>query len=161
MFGKDSRIAVVGAGAIGRVVAVLVSEAGYDVEIVCKYEDLADRVRTDGLHVFGAKDDHRAEMPAVADISGLKEKKNIVFLAIKVTDMLDAAARLLPFLEDTSVVVSLQNGICEDALGEVFGRERTIGCVVGWGGTMHTPGELEMTSTGKFVIGNIDNRPDP
>ncbi len=72
MFGKDSRIAVVGAGAIGGVVAALVSEVGYDVEIVCKYEDLAERVRTDGLHVFGAKGDHRAVMPAVADAMGLQ-----------------------------------------------------------------------------------------
>ncbi len=36
-----------------------------------------------------------------------------------------------------------------------------MGCVVGWGSTMHSPGEIEMTSTGEFVIGNIDNKTDP
>jgi 2-dehydropantoate 2-reductase len=58
------------------------------------------------------------------------------------------------------MVVSLQNGICEDALAEVLGRQRVIGCVVGWGATHRRPAELEVTSEGKFVIGNIDHKPD-
>jgi 2-dehydropantoate 2-reductase len=54
----------------------------------------------------------------------------------------------------------MQNGICEENLANIVGRERTTGCIVGWGATMHNPGELEMTSTGTFVIGNLDNRVD-
>jgi 2-dehydropantoate 2-reductase len=71
-----------------------------------------------------------------------------------------AAKQVLPFLKDNSAVVSMQNGICEDLLAEIVGQERTIGCVVGWGATMHQPGELEMTSTGEFVIGNLNNQID-
>ena len=51
--GKGGRIAVIGAGAVGGVVAAFVSEAGYSVKIVCKHEDLADRIRTEGIHLFG------------------------------------------------------------------------------------------------------------
>jgi 2-dehydropantoate 2-reductase len=36
----------------------------------------------------------------------------------------------------------------------VAGPDRTIGCVVGWGSTMHEPGRVEMTSGGEFVLGN-------
>jgi len=159
--GTGNSIAVIGAGAVGAVVAALVSEAGYNVEIVCKHADLAERIRTEGIHLTGAKGEHRVAMPAVADVAELKETKDIIFLATKATDMLEVAEELLPFLKDTSVVVSLQNGICEDALGGIIGRDRIVGCVVGWGSTMHSPGEIEMTSTGEFVIGTIDNRPDP
>ena len=49
VFGKDGRIVVVGAGAVGGVVAALVSEVGYHVEIVCKYSDLVDRIKADGI----------------------------------------------------------------------------------------------------------------
>ena len=83
-----------------------------------------------------------------------------MLLATKATECVDAARELLPFLRDDSILVSLQNGICEQALAEIVGRERVMGCVVGWGATMHGPGELEVTSDGEFVIGNIDGRPD-
>lgn len=160
MIDGGSRIAVVGAGAIGGITAALMANEGYNVEVVCKYRELADTIRTAGLHVFGANGNFKVPMPAVAQASELSDKKDVVFLAVKATDMLAAANDILPFLGESSVVVSMQNGICEDALARVVGRERTIGCVVGWGGTMHRPAELEMTSTGEFVIGNIDNQPD-
>ena len=35
-----------------------------------------------------------------------------------------------------------------------------IGCVVGWGATNRGAADLEVTSEGEFVIGNIDHRPD-
>lgn len=160
MIGRESTITVVGTGAIGGIIAACMAGAGYKVETVCKYADLAETIQSSGIHVFGVKGDFRVSMPAVAHISELSEQKDVFFLATKATDMLEAARDLLPFLKETSVVVSMQNGICEDALAEIFGRHRTIGCVVGWGATMHSPGELEMTSTGEFVIGNIDNKPD-
>lgn len=160
MFGKESRIAVIGAGAIGGISAGFMAEAGYNVEVVCKYQELADKIESSGLHILGEKGEHKVSIPAVAKISELSEQKDVVFLATKATDMMAAANDLPPFLTDTSVVVSMQNGICEDALAEIFGRERTIACVVGWGATMHNLGELEMTSPGEFVIGNIDNKPD-
>jgi 2-dehydropantoate 2-reductase len=160
MYGKDARIAVIGVGAIGGVSAGFMARAGCNVEVVCKYQELAEKIKSNGLHIFGVRGDHKVSMPAVAKISELSEKKDVIFLATKATDMMAAAKNLLPFLTDSSVVVSMQNGICEDALAEIFGRERTIACVVGWGAIMHTQGELEMTSTGEFVIGNIDNKPD-
>ncbi|MBN2255634.1 MAG: 2-dehydropantoate 2-reductase [Deltaproteobacteria bacterium] len=160
MIDRKSSVAVVGAGAIGGVTAAFMAKEGYDVEVVCKYQDLADRIRSEGLRVFGARGDFTVSMPAVARVADLSDKKDVVFLATKATDMLAAARDLLPLLRDSSVIVSMQNGICEDALARVMGRNRVIGCVVGWGGTMHRPGELEMTSTGEFVIGNIDNEPD-
>lgn len=72
---------------------------------------------------------------------------------------MDAAEKLLPFLKENSLVVSMQNGICEESLAEVLGKKRVIGCVVMWGATMHAPGELEITSMGDFAIGNIVDIP--
>lgn len=62
---------------------------------------------------------------------------------------------MLPLLREDSLVVSMQNGICTDALAAIVGKERTVGCVIGWGATMHGPGELEMTSGGDFIIGRL------
>ena len=156
---KDKKILVVGTGAIGGICAALIAKAGYQIEVICKYPELAQKITNEGLKISGIYGDMQVKMPAFASISELKEMKDIVLLATKATDMMDPSKELLPFLHEKSLVVSLQNGICEEILGEVLGKNRVIGCVVGWGATMHAPGELEMTSTGEFVIGNIDNSP--
>jgi 2-dehydropantoate 2-reductase len=98
---------------------------------------------------------------AVRTVSELTPGPDVVFLATKATDMLAAAEDLLPLLKPGALVVSLQNGLCEEALGRVLGPERVVGCVVGWGATMHGPAELEMTSTGEFVLGALDGRSQP
>ncbi len=160
MTGTDSRIAVVGAGAIGGITAAVLARAGFDVEVVCKHQDTVDRAVGPGLHVFGVMGDFRVPVKAVKSITNLSGAKDVVFLAVKAADAVPAAEELLQFLDDNSILVSLQNGICEDALAHVVGRGRVIGCVVGWGATMHGPAELEMTSSGEFVVGNIDHRDD-
>lgn len=157
---KGADIAVVGAGAIGGVTAAILARAGWDLEIVCKHWEIVDCANSQGLHVFGVKGDYRVRLKAVKDIADLSGPKDVVLLATKANDCLAAARNLLPFLRQDSAVVSFQNGMCEEALAEVLGRERMVGCVVGWGATMHGPGELEVTSGGDFVIGNIDHRPD-
>ena len=161
MLSENSKVAMVGAGAIGGVIAAFISKAGYDLEIVCKHRDLAEKIKDDGIDITGIKGDHRIKMKAVESISDLSESKDLVFLATKANDCVAAAKDLIPFLKPDSTVVSLQNGISEHALAEVLGKERVIGCVVGWGASnISGQGELEVTSEGEFVIGNIDNKPD-
>lgn len=157
---QQSKMVVIGAGAIGGITAACLKKAGRDVAVVCKYPELAEKIKTRGLHVTGVKGDFFAAMPAVAQTSDLDGKKDVVFLATKAAAIQEAAQQLLPFLHEDSAVVSLQNGICEPALAEIIGPNRVIGCVVGWGATMLAPGELEMTSQGEFVIGNLDGRRD-
>lgn len=158
---KDWNILVVGAGGIGGCSAVLLAAAGYKVQVVCKHPDLAHKIEQKGLSLQGVKGEILLKMPAVATISELQEKVDLVLLATKATDMSEAAQELLPFLHDNSLVVSMQNGICEPALAEIVGAKRVVGCVVGWGATMLAPGELEMTSTGEFVIGALDPKVSP
>lgn len=160
MLNEKSKIGIIGAGAIGGITGAFLAKAGRDVEIVCKRREITDIALSSGLQITGVKGDHLVKMKAVKDIGDMSGPKDIIFHATKATDLAESAEQLLPFLKEDSVVVSLQNGICEDALAEIVGRNRVIGCVVGWGATMLGPGRLEMTSKGEFVIGNIDNRPD-
>lgn len=160
MLTKESKVAVIGAGAIGGITAAFIKQSGCDLEIVCKHQDTVDKISEHGIHITGLKGEHRIQLKAVKDISDLSESKDLVFLATKSTDCLAAAQDLLPVLKPDSVVVSLQNGICEHALSEVLGKNRIIGCVVGWGASHNGPAELEVTSEGEFVIGNIDHITD-
>jgi 2-dehydropantoate 2-reductase len=160
MISKDTKIVIIGAGAIGGITAAFIKKAGWDPLLVCKHQETADLSVSPGIHITGIKGDHTISLEAVENISNLSGRQDLIILATKANDCLEAAQALLPFLKPESMVVSLQNGICEDALAEILGRQRVIGCVVGWGATNRGPAELEVTSEGEFVIGNIDHKPD-
>lgn len=158
---RIEKVAVVGAGAIGGITAAFVSRAGWDVELVCKHERIVRACGARGLHISGVRGEHTIRVPAVRTLDELSGPKDVVLLATKATDLAEAAPALKPLLAPEGVVVSLQNGICEDALAAVLGRQQVVGCVTGWGATMHGPAELEMTSTGEFVVGELDRELRP
>lgn len=161
MLDHNSRLAVIGAGAIGGIVAAHLAKEGWDLTLVTKHQDTAALANAPGLSISGVRGEFAQPVRAVADIADLGGPQDLVLLATKATEALAAAQALLPWLHQESLVVSLQNGICEEALAKVLGRDRVVGCVVGWGATMLGPGRLEMTSTGEFVLGDLEGRPLP
>lgn len=156
----DTSIMVIGAGAVGGITAAFLSEAGYDTLLVTKYDDYAEKVRDEGLNITGVRGKHKVKMTAVAKISEAEGKKDFILLAMKAGDMPGSASEALPYLKDNGCIIAMQNGICEYDLASVAGNSRTVGCVVGWGATMNSAGNLAMTSAGDFIIGYIDREPD-
>lgn len=157
----SERIVIIGAGAIGGITAALMRKAGHDVTLVCKHMDIADLANGRGLHVTGFRGDMTVPVESVADIAELEGQFDLCLIATKAYDMPGCAKEMLPLLKPDSLVVSMQNGICTDMLSSVVGAERTVGCVIGWGATMHSHGELEMTSGGDFVIGMVNQGSSP
>jgi 2-dehydropantoate 2-reductase len=154
------KLLVVGAGAVGGIAAGLLKKYGADVEIVCKYEDYATLASDTGLEISGVCGRFNIRIPAYASISQVREKKDIVLLATKATDMMDAALSVDSVLKENGYLISMQNGICEDDLASVIGKNRIIGCVTGWGATMESIGRLTMTSSGDFIIGYPEKKSD-
>ena len=152
----ETRICVIGAGAIGGVTAAYLAKAGHDVTLVTKHPEVAALSSGEGLHITGIRGDERIRVPAAATVEELEGLYQFCLIATKAYDMPDCARRMLPHLTEDALVVSMQNGICTDALAEEIGPEHTVGCVIGFGATMKGSGELEMTSTGEFVIGMAD-----
>ncbi len=152
------RVVVIGIGAIGGPIAAYLVENDVDTTVVAKYPELAEAIRTKGLKLQGTEESRYVRMNAVPAIEDLEGHFEIVFLAMKATDVENAAMALLPFLHEDSVCVTLQNGIVEDMVAEIVGRSRVIGAVVGWASTMVQPGVIEKTSKGDFIIGLLDEK---
>lgn len=152
---KKHRVAVVGAGAIGGVTAAYLAKRGTDVQLVCKHADICQKANGKGLHITGVKGEEDIPVPSVETTGALTGPFDVCMIATKAYDMPEAARQMLPLLAEDALVVSMQNGICTDALAAVVGAEKTVGCVIGWGATMHGPGALEMTSQGEFIIGRL------
>ncbi|MCK5462584.1 MAG: 2-dehydropantoate 2-reductase [Bacteroidales bacterium] len=157
---ESKRILMVGAGAVGGVTAAILAREHYDVWLVAKYPELAEKITSEGIDVSGYCGDFCMNVPAVAQAAELTGKFDYVFMATKADALVKVAREILPFIHEQSRVVSLQNGICEEALASVVGGMRMIGCVVGWGATMIAPGKVEMTSGGEFVVGNWERDKD-
>jgi 2-dehydropantoate 2-reductase len=156
----SKRILLVGAGAVGGITAAILAREHQDVWLVAKYPELAGKIRNEGLEISGHCGEFVMKVPAVAKAAELTGKFDYAFMATKADALINATREILPFLHDQSRIVSMQNGICEEALASVAGSIRTIGCVVGWGATMHAQGKIEMTSGGEFVLGNWDRDKD-
>jgi 2-dehydropantoate 2-reductase len=156
----DLSLLVVGAGAVGGITAALLKKKDYNVEIVCKNDDYASLIMNVGLEVKGAAGDFKVRMPAYSSVNQIKERKDLVLLATKATDMIEAARSILPILKENGYVVFLQNGFCEEDLASIVGINRVVRCVVGWGATMELPGKLFMSSKGDFILGYPDRIPD-
>ena len=157
---NDLKVALVGAGAIGGVTGAKMTRAGWDVQIVCNRPEAVVRAQAPGFHLFGIGGEAHVPVRAVSTVEELEGPLDVAFVATKAAEAPVAAESLLPRLKPDGVLVSLQNGICEEALAEVVGAERIVGCVVGWGATLHGPGRMEVTSEGEFVVGRLNGVTD-
>jgi 2-dehydropantoate 2-reductase len=157
---RNLKVAVVGAGAIGGICAVFIKKAGFNVQVVVRNREHAAQIRHKGITVSGIKGRITMKMDSVAGIENMVDDCDVILLCVKAVSMTEAAKKLKSRLKPETLVVSLQNGFCEQRLASILGRRNVTGCVTGWGATMHSLLELEMTSLGDFIIGSIDNEED-
>ncbi|MGW8316413.1 MAG: ketopantoate reductase family protein [Bacteroidales bacterium] len=152
---KAPEVVVIGAGGIGGITAAHASKAGFNVEIVDNMPGLSDKIRTGGIKVSGTMTPFAEKITAYKSIREVPGKRDIILLATKATALCEITEDVKSLMHDSTVVVCMQNGICEEYLSNILGRNRVLGCVVGWGATVLEPGNLQKTSEGDFVIGTL------
>lgn len=152
-------IIVAGAGAIGGTVAVLLKEAGYDVSIMCHSAASKEKIEKEGFFLSGAKGDYYTHFDCYCSAEELGDKKfDIVIIATKYAHMAECAKIMLPFVADGGLVVGMQNGLLTEELGEIVGRDKVVGCMIGFGATRNSVNNVTMTSKGEFYVGMLDGR---
>jgi 2-dehydropantoate 2-reductase len=154
------RIGIFGCGAIGGVIAGYLARAERDVVAVDPWFRHVEQIRRNGLNVKTIEEAFTAH-PRMLHLDELDEV-GTVDLAIVSTKAYDTRwmARLAErHLAADGTVLSAQNGMNEATLVEVFGAERTIGCVVPYGAEMWEPGSVRRTSShewGSLILGELD-----
>jgi 2-dehydropantoate 2-reductase len=157
------RIAIIGAGAIGCVVGGLLTKAGRDVTLIDQWPEHVDTMKRQGLTLSGTCGDHVIRVKAlhVHELQLVTVPFDAVFVAVKSYDTEWATALALPYLaRPDGVVVDFQNGVNDERVAAVAGRERTLGCVILIGAGMYEPGHAMRTDTqaAGFKIGELDGR---
>ena len=158
---RDMKVVLVGTGSIGGTIAVLLQEHGHDLDVVAHGEEKAKLFREEGFRLTGVYGDHCQRLHAYPSVSALTDMYDLALIATKYQQMPDVARELLPHLKDTSLVASLQNGLCLDMLSEVVGDERTAGVMIGFGATQLEPNLVEVTASAELVIGMLDGSEPP
>ena len=161
-----ARIGIMGAGAIGSVVGGMLSRSGHDVTLIDQWPAHVEAMQTNGLRLSGTCGEHVVPVKAVhlCDAQAIAEPFDAIFLAVKGYDTEWATLFAIRFLrQPDGVVVDFQNGINDERVAALAGRERTLGCVIVIGAGLYEPGHAMRTDTGKigFKIGELDGRDTP
>ncbi len=160
------RIGIVGAGAIGCVVGGLLTRAGGDVTLMDQWPEHVERMKRDGLRLSGTCGDHVIPVKALHlhEMQRITTPFDAVFVAVKSYDTEWATALGIAYLaRPDGVVVDFQNGVNDERVAAVAGRERTLGCVILIACGMYEPGHAVRTDAGSagFKIGELDGRDTP
>jgi 2-dehydropantoate 2-reductase len=149
------RIAFMGAGAIGGITGAFMAKAGEDVTLVDSFSEHVDKINMEGLRVMGELGEHTVKVPAVTS-DGLDGTFDLIFITVKAVDTDDAIEAVRGHMSEEAPVVSLQNGINEEHITELIGKERTIGASTHYSATFEAPGLVNKTSHGGYVVGELD-----
>jgi 2-dehydropantoate 2-reductase len=166
MQGMGKSMAVLGAGAIGSSVSADLTKAGYNITIIDQWPAHVEAMKATGLHVRMKDEDLQIPVRALhlCDLASANLEFDIVFLAAKSNDHRWMTEFIKPYLKSDGVIVGLQNGMNDDSIASIVGRECTLGCVVELQAELFTPGQIQRNTTRKgtwFSVGELDGSSTP
>jgi 2-dehydropantoate 2-reductase len=148
---------ILGAGSLGTIAGALITKNGGDVLLVDANKAHVDALNRNGATVTGLT---KLNVPVKAVTPDQMEGTyDLVLYLVKQTYNESALKALLPHLHKNSIVCTMQNGVPEEEVARYVGREKVMGCAVGWGATWIGPGVSELTSDpGKMTLdlGELD-----
>jgi 2-dehydropantoate 2-reductase len=146
------RIAILGSGAVGGYYGARLARAGHDVTFIARGAHLA-AIRARGLEVRSpALGDFVARGRAEDDTSKVGPV-DLVLFAVKTYDNPTALPLLGPMLGDSTLVLTVQNGV--DSPGEVAavaGEGRTLGGTTYIATALEAPGLIVQTGTHRRIV---------
>jgi 2-dehydropantoate 2-reductase len=143
------QIGIIGAGAVGGVIAALLDRAGHSVEITARGEHL-DAIRSHGIALTGAWGDHTARVVAGARLGRPAE---LVIVTTKAHDTAAALHANLDALHTTPVLV-IQNGLAGVTTTSAISPTSPVVGGLGLFATSYvTPGTVTVTAAATTYLG--------
>ncbi|MBM3249587.1 MAG: 2-dehydropantoate 2-reductase [Candidatus Omnitrophica bacterium] len=150
------KIAVIGAGAIGALVAGYLKAKDADVSLVARPDSLAV-IKDQGLAVSGVRGDLKVKISAEQALSYQPE---LVILATKTQDLENALKQNLNFLKDATILTT-QNGVAADGIvARYLPEEKIISSIVMFGATLLEPVRIVHNFEGSWIMGSAFGQND-
>lgn len=155
------KTAIYGAGSLGTVLGAYLSKAGVDVDLITRNKEHVDALNKDGAKIIGTVN---MTVPVHAlTPDEMTEKYELIILLTKQLENKKILENLRNNMTDDCIVCTMQNGLPELSVSEVVGEDRTMGCTVAWGATLHGKGVSELTSEPdslSFGLGRMNGKKD-
>ena len=178
------KILVIGAGAIGGMLAVRLSNTKAHTVTVLERDSHLEAIRAKGLKLINPDGTEQisTSLISVANISEIKTPQDIIFLAVKANQIADVAQQMSGIFHTDTVVIPLQNGLPwwyfqqfggahagyrlrsadpEGVIEKHLPAHRIIGCVVYPAGERTAPGVIRHSEGDRFPIGELDGLEKP
>ena len=155
------KTAIYGAGSLGTVLGAYLAKNGVDVDLITRNREHVDALNESGAKIIGTVN---MTVPVHAlTPDEMTEKYELIILLTKQLDNINVLKNLQKNMTDDGIVCTLQNGLPELSVSEVVGEDRTMGCTVAWGATLHGHGVSELTSepdSMSFGLGRMNGKKD-
>jgi 2-dehydropantoate 2-reductase len=170
------KVCVVGAGAIGGMMAAKLANSGHQLTIIARGAHL-DAIRNNGLkYIENGEELIITELTATADMSEVSGQ-DLVLLGVKAHQIAPIADKLQGMLSDEGVIVTLQNGIPwwyfqklagdyennivrtvdpDGVLAAAIDPSRIIGCIAYPAATIDAPGVIRHIEGNRYPVGELD-----
>lgn len=146
-----AEFAILGAGAIGSILAAHLARAGHSVAVIARGER-ARAVERDGLRIRGLTD-LSVRVTVVTDPSQLQAADTLI-VAMK-THGTEAALERLRNAR-VGAALSIQNGVLKDELlARAFGADRVLGALADTSGELLPSGEVLFTRNVNLPLGEL------
>jgi 2-dehydropantoate 2-reductase len=173
------KICVVGAGAIGGILAARFAHAGFDTSVIARGAHL-EAMRAHGLTLVTREGRINVKVRAHQDPAALAAEagqQDVLFIALKAHQIPAMLPLLTPLIEPETVVVPAINGVPwwyffreggqfdgervrtldpDGTMLRILDPHHVIGCVVHASGEVTAPGEVIWNAQKTFVLGEPD-----
>ena len=146
MIGTQAKIAVYGAGAMGTVLGAYLTKGGLAVDLITRNEAHVQGMKENGAILV--LEDGKEEQIAVNALlpTEMSGQYDVIFLMTKQRHNQEILTGLLPFMHENTVVCTTQNGLPEQSVAEIIGKDRTYGAATSYGATFLGGGRVSLTS---------------
>ena len=162
MTAQNAKIAVYGAGAMGTVLGALLTKGGLkNVHLISRNKAHINGMKEKGAQIVCAAEGTELTVPVAAIFpEEMKGKYDVVFLMTKQRQNAETLEKLLPFISEEGIVCTTQNGLPEESVAAIVGKERTYGAATSYGATFMGEGKTCLTSKiqgMRMEIGGYEN----
>ncbi|MEK5393393.1 ketopantoate reductase family protein [Margalitia sp. FSL K6-0131] len=154
------RIAIYGAGSLGTIVGAYLSKGNQNVELIDVNQEHIHTLNSSGATIVGTVNEN-VPVKAITP-EEMSDRYDLVLLLTKQIFNKQVLENIKPYLSKNGVLLSLQNGVPEEAVSAIIGKDKVIGGSVEFGATWVKPGVSELTSAesafkaNAFQIGELD-----
>ena len=152
----QTRVAVLGAGAVGSYFGGMLARSGVQVTLIGRAAHV-EAIRANRLLLDTVSFQERVAVNASTETFAVRDADVILF-CVKTTDTEDAARSLKPYLAPDAVLVSLQNGV--DNIPRIRGASGidALAAVVYIAAAMPEPGHIKHSGGGSLALGEFPDR---